>query len=75
MYYIKGKSRSRAQIPFKILAYTVCIILTVLCIFPFVVMIVNSTRSTAQIEEHAISLIPSKYFFNNRFNFFNNIFI
>ena len=65
MYYIKEKSRSKAQIPFKILAYTVCIILTVLCIFPFVVMIINSTRSTPQIQQHAISLIPSKYFMDN----------
>ena len=28
-------------------------------------MIINSTRSTFQIQQHAVSLIPSKYFFNN----------
>ncbi|MBQ7008317.1 MAG: carbohydrate ABC transporter permease [Ruminococcus sp.] len=65
MYYIKEKSRSKAQIPFKIVAYTVCILLTVLCIFPFVVMIINSTRSTPQIQQHAISLIPSTHFKEN----------
>ena len=50
---------------FKIIVLVVCIILSILSLFPFIVMIVNSTRSTPQIQQHAISLIPSKYFFNN----------
>ncbi len=32
---------------------------------PFWIMIVNSTRSTTEIQQHAISLIPSKYLLNN----------
>ena len=50
---------------FKILVLIVCIILAILSLFPFIVMIVNSTRSTYQIQEHAVSLIPSKYLINN----------
>ena len=50
---------------FKVLVLVVCIILAILSLFPFVVMIINSTRSTTQIQQHAVSLIPSKYFLNN----------
>ena len=51
--------------PFKIVAYIVCIILAVLSLMPFVIMVINSTRSTHQIQQHAISLIPSKYLMSN----------
>ena len=50
---------------FKTLVLIVCIILGILSLWPFIIMIVNSTRSTSQIQQHAVSLIPSKYFFNN----------
>ncbi len=50
---------------FKVLVLVVCIFLAILSLFPFIVMLVNSTRSTNQIQQHAVSLIPSKYFFNN----------
>ena len=55
----------KTNTPFKIVAYTFCIFLTILSLFPFVIMIINSTRSTNQIQQHAISLIPSHYFANN----------
>ena len=51
--------------PFKVLAYTICIILSILSLMPFVIMLVNSTRSTYEIQQHAISLIPSKYLMSN----------
>ena len=47
---------------YKILVLIACVILAILSLFPFIVMIVNSTRSTFQIQQHAVSLIPSKYF-------------
>lgn len=50
---------------FKIIAYAVCIFLAFLSIMPFVIMVVNSTRSTVQIQAHAISLIPSRYLLSN----------
>ena len=49
----------------KVFIYIVCIILTVLSILPFWIMIVNATRSTTQIQQHAVSLIPSTYLMNN----------
>ena len=49
----------------KTLIYIVCIFLAVLSLFPFVIMIVNSTRSTFEIQQHAVSLIPSKYLMSN----------
>lgn len=49
----------------KFLIYLLCAILTVLSIMPFLIMVVNATRSTTEIQQHAISLIPSKYLANN----------
>lgn len=49
----------------KIVIYVVCIFLAILSILPFWIMIVNATRSTTEIQQHAISLIPSKYMMNN----------
>ena len=49
----------------KSIMYIVCIFLAVLSLFPFVVMIVNSTRSTFEIQQHAISLIPSHFLMSN----------
>ena len=50
---------------YKIFIYIVCILLAILSILPFWIMIVNSTRSTAQIQSNALSLFPSKYLINN----------
>ena len=49
----------------KTLIFILCLILAVISLMPFVIMIVNSTRSTAQIQQHAVSLIPSVYLANN----------
>lgn len=58
-------SLSKQNTVFKIIVLFFCIFLALLSLFPFVIMIINSTRSTYQIQQHAVSLIPSKYFFNN----------
>ena len=50
---------------YKILILIVCVILSVLSLFPFVVMLINSTRSTFQIQQHAVSLIPSSHLMEN----------
>ena len=49
----------------KVIIYVVCIVLAILSILPFWIMIVNATRSTTQIQQHAISLIPSTYALKN----------
>ncbi len=56
---------SAGQITFRIFAYTVCILLAVMSLFPFIIMIVNATRSTPEIQQHTLSLIPSHYFQSN----------
>ncbi len=58
-------NKGKENVGLKVIIYIVCIILAILSIMPFVIMIVNSTRSTNEIQAHAVSLIPSKYFFNN----------
>ena len=45
----------------KILIYAVCIFFTIICIWPFIIMLINSTRSTGEIQSHAVSFIPSVY--------------
>lgn len=49
----------------KVVIYIVCILLAILSIFPFWIMIVNATRSTNEIQQHAVTLIPSGYLQNN----------
>ena len=50
---------------YKVLIMIVCVILSFLSIMPFIIMFVNSTRSTYQIQQHAVSFVPSKYLLNN----------
>ena len=49
----------------KIVIFIVCVFLAILSILPFVIMLVNATRSTPEIQQHAVSLIPSKYLMYN----------
>ncbi len=56
---------SKNQTLKKTIIFILCVFLAILSIMPFVIMIVNSTRSTTEIQQHAVSLIPSKYFSNN----------
>ncbi len=57
-------NKSNVQI-YKILIMIVCVILSILSIMPFIIMFVNSTRSTYQIQQHAVSFVPSTYLLNN----------
>lgn len=49
----------------KFIKYTVCICLAILSILPFWIMFVNATRSTYEIQQNSISLLPSKYLISN----------
>ena len=62
---IPKQNRPNAHYGMKTVIHVVFIFLSVLCVLPFWVMIVNSTRSTTQIQQHALSLIPSSYMVNN----------
>ena len=49
----------------KVLIFIFCVFLAILSVMPFVIMLVNSTRSTTEIQQHAVSLIPSRYLTKN----------
>lgn len=59
------KNNKPSAVVFRVMVYIFCILLAILSIAPFVVMLVNATRSTAQIQEHAISFIPGTSLMKN----------
>ena len=40
----------------KTIIFIICVILAILSLMPFVIMLVNATRSTTEIQQHAVSL-------------------
>ena len=50
---------------YHVFKYVVCIFLAVLSIFPFLIMAVNATRTTTQIQAHPISLLFGTNFLKN----------
>lgn len=52
-----GIRKTPAQKTLTVVKYIVCILLTILSIFPFAIMIVNATRSTVDIQAHPVSLV------------------
>jgi len=65
MKYYGSKTKNISQVSFKILKYVVCIFLAILSVLPFWVMLMNATRSTFEIQQTSISLLPSKFFISN----------
>ena len=59
------KYKKRTSTALKIVIYVVCICLAILSILPFWIMIVNATRTTTPIQQHAISMITSGYMMRN----------
>lgn len=58
-------SRLLSQSIVTIIKYTVSIFFAVLSILPFWIMFMNATRGTFEIQQSAISLLPSKYLMSN----------
>ena len=50
---------------FKTIVYASCILLGVISIFPFWIMFMNATRSTPEIQQQSISLLPSIHLLDN----------
>ena len=44
-----------------VIIYAVCIFLAVLSVLPFWIMFMNATRSTTEIQQHAIAFLPSTH--------------
>ena len=59
------KKQKTSSVVFKVFAYVFCILLAIISLLPYVIMIINSTRSTTQIPQHAISLVPSTHLLEN----------
>lgn len=57
--------KTKENTALKVVIYVVCIFLAILSILPFWIMIVNATRSTTEIQQQAVTLIPSSYIMNN----------
>ena len=55
----------RVSKPVLVMMYIVCIFFAILSLLPFVVMLVNATRNTYQVQQHAFSFVPSKYLLDN----------
>ncbi|MCR5848514.1 MAG: carbohydrate ABC transporter permease [Lachnospiraceae bacterium] len=49
----------------KVIIYVLCTFLAILSILPFWMMFVNATRSTPQIQQTAVSFLPSTHLFDN----------
>jgi multiple sugar transport system permease protein len=65
-------AKSRAKLlTRRILAYAVLIFLTILCLFFFYLMLVNASRSNAQLAT-GFSLVPQENFFKNLVNAWND---
>ena len=58
-------SKVHSNTIYKILLTILCVVLAILSVMPFLIMLVNATRSTNQIQQKAVSLIPSKYLISN----------
>lgn len=59
----KGNSVGRGA--FRVFIYMFCVLLALLSLFPFIIMFVNATRSTFEIQQRGISLLPSGYLVSN----------
>ena len=59
------QSTKASHVIIKVVIYVVCIFLAILSILPFWIMFMNATRGTFEIQQHAISLLPSHYFMSN----------
>ena len=65
------KSKTKSSRGRSILAHTVLILLSFMCQFFFYVLIINATRSHAELQK-GFSALPGKYFFTNLKNVAND---
>ena len=55
----------------RFLCYVVLILLCLICLFPFFILLINSSRLNSEIQK-GFSLLPSKYFIRNARNLFTD---
>ncbi|GHU67987.1 sugar ABC transporter ATP-binding protein [Clostridia bacterium] len=71
---VKPARRMKIKRNSNVVVYVVCVILAVMSIFPFWVMFINATRSTYEVQQHAVALLPSSFLKNNLSILGNKIF-
>ena len=69
--FIEDKSAARTRKIKRVLAHIFLWTMAFLCVFPFILLIINATRSNAQLQS-GFSLIPRGYFFKNLVNAWND---
>lgn len=60
-----GIRKTPGQKAYRVFKYVVCVFLAVLSLIPFIIMLVNATRTTVQIQNHPISFIFGKSLMDN----------
>lgn len=61
----KKHNQREGSVVAKVFMYAVCIFFAILSIWPFLIMFVNATRGSSEIQASAVSLIPSSYLATN----------
>jgi len=59
------EKRSSGTYVFKTFVYFICIVLGLMSIYPFFIMFLNATRSTVEIQQQALPLLPSNFMSDN----------
>ncbi|MFV0352283.1 MAG: carbohydrate ABC transporter permease [Oscillospiraceae bacterium] len=68
---MKTKHTNKRLVVQRVVSYTFLALLTILCLFFFYILIINSTRTHFEIQK-GFSLLPGKSFFTNLKNVFAN---
>lgn len=64
-YNNSNKAYRRNLMIHSTIRFIVCILLTIICLLPIYVILINSTRASSDIIESGISFLPGADFFNN----------
>ena len=59
------KGYKRGIMVHSIIRFIVCIILTIICLLPLFIIVINATRSTNEIINSAVSFVPSSHLIDN----------
>lgn len=64
-YNFSTKAYRRKVKTQSIIRFIVCVLLTIICLLPLYIILINSTRESGEIIKNGISLLPGTSFFDN----------
>ncbi len=64
-YNASSKEYTRKLKATSIFRFIICVLLTIICLLPIYIIVINCTRSSADIIANGVSLIPGTNLFNN----------